>query len=65
MKPKLRRLIEGLQLIERHDPNAEIDAHHDELLAGTLSTMNAGQVAQMEALGWRAKEQYDCWAIFT
>lgn len=64
----LEKIILGLQLIVQHEPGATIQAEHDLVYAGTLdgswASMSAETRARMEAIGWIADKQYNCWKNF-
>ena len=47
-------LIKGLNIIVRTQPEAEIDAQHDEIFAEKYlpSLLTEEERAQMEAMGW-------------
>lgn len=62
-KTKLRRLIEGLQLIEEA-ASTDVAADHEVLYAGCPDQMNDEQKAKMKELGWLEAPEYDCWQIF-
>lgn len=64
MKTKIRKLIEGLQLIEQVEPKPTVAAEHDEFYAGNPTAMTAEQQAKMEELGWHVDDTFESWAIF-
>ena len=62
----LRWLLEGLAIIAKYEPNADVAAEHDILYVGSIATreqMTEGERTRMEELGWR--EDTDSWAHFT
>jgi len=56
-----QRIIEGIQLVEKHRPSSESEYHtraeHDEFIIGSLEW--GVPVDQMEDLGWSANEDYN------
>lgn len=58
-------LIEGLTIITKYEPGAQVSAEHDELCAGeyNVKAMTKEDRKRMKAMGWF--EQYDSWCHFT
>jgi hypothetical protein len=56
------RILAGIALIKKYEPNADFAASHDEIFFGAYETreqMTEEEQQQMEAWGWR--EMYDSW----
>ena len=62
---KASELIEGLKIITRTQPDAEVDAQHDIIYAGEYKPrkLTAEERARMKELNWFESE--DAWAHFT
>ena len=59
----LRKVIDGLTLIEKYEPTAWIAVEHDQIWAGTYSDarMPAEDRTKMKRLGW--KEDASAWSL--
>ena len=57
-KSQIRRVIEGLSILERYDPKGCVTAEHDQVWAGHPRgyerplPVSAEDAAALEALGW-------------
>lgn len=69
-KSKLMRadkLVEGIQIILKYWPDAEVEPQHDLIYVGgdkidpPTSTMAPEDRQRLEKLGWAVDEQFDCW----
>lgn len=61
-----KQIIDGILLIAKYNPHADIAAEHDVLYFGAYecrAEMTPEEQAQMEAWGWI--EEYDSWAHYT
>jgi hypothetical protein len=58
---------EGLALIRKYDPEAEIQPAHDQIFVGNFETssskMTLEELTRMDELGWFEEE--DSWSAFT
>ena len=60
-----KRILDGIILIAKYDPQADFSAEHDVIYFGTYETyeeMTPEERAKMEAWGWH--ESYESWAHF-
>ncbi len=60
----IEKLIEGLQIIAKYQPEGEVSVGHDVFYAGDYNPdeMTDEDKATLEALGWG--EEYDSWYHF-
>ena len=59
-------LIEGLQIIERHETNAFVVAEHAIIYGGGDDIgLSAAECGRLEELGWFLDTEFDSWAFFT
>ena len=59
------RILNGIALIRKYEPNADFSAEHDTIYFGSYETreqMTAEEQAQMDE--WLWLEEYDSWAHF-
>jgi len=61
----MNRLLEGLKIIEKYEPDFDTCAEHDIIYAGNYSPekLTLDEKLKMEELGWFESE--DSWAYFT
>lgn len=62
---KATELIEGLQIITKYEPGAEISAQHDQIYAGSYQPkkLTKAEREEMEHAGWFGEEE--SWTHFT
>lgn len=63
---KTKQILKGVELIRKHQPNAEFAAAHDTIFFGACDNskdMTSEDIEQLEEWGWY--EEYDSWAINT
>ena len=61
----MNRILEGLKIIEKYEPDFDTCAEHDTIYAGSYNPgkMTKEEMAEMEKLGWFESE--DSWQHFT
>lgn len=61
------KILEGLKILLRYDPEAEVDAQHDTLYAGgpKPEKLDEPDRRELENLGWAYDIQCDSWRRFT
>ncbi len=67
-KPRIREIIEGLQLIEATSKDKDgycVSAGHDIIVAGQPEDMTDEQIDKMLELGWHISSEFGCWGKFT
>jgi hypothetical protein len=62
----IRSVLRGLELLAKYEPEASVDAQHDELFSGgpPPDEMSPDDVAELDSLGWLHDED-DGWSRFT
>ena len=61
-----KRILDGMLLIAKYDPQADFSAEHDVIYFGSYETsqeMTPEERADMRAWGWH--EEYESWAHYT
>ena len=64
---QLERLMEGLKIIQKYEPDTEVAAEHDVLYCGgetAKNTITTEDAVRLEELGWHWSDSYDCYAKF-
>lgn len=64
----MEKLIKGLQLIAKYEPDADWDAQHDIIYVGSgdiPAKMTDEEVKEMKALGWHIDSEDGGWAKFS
>jgi len=61
----MNRILEGLKIIEKYEPNFDTACEHDTLYAGNYAPekLTEDERKKMEELGWF--EQEESWTHFT
>lgn len=62
----IKKIRLGLEIIEKVDPNSEVEYGHDIIYVGngTIDKMSEEDKVVLDELGWFIERQYDCWAHF-
>ena len=63
--PQIERLLRGIGIIRKYDPNPDLAAVHDVFYCGSYDTRDAMTVEErtlMDTYGWG--EEYDSWRFF-
>lgn len=62
-----KKIIAGLDIMQKHGLEVEVDAQHDVLYAGPGidGELTDEDKKKLEELGWHWDEEFDCWSIFT
>ena len=63
-KTQVRRLIEGLQILEHYDKYGCFDVAHD-IFIGPEGNPSDEDRKRLGELGWFESGEYDCWCMFT
>ena len=64
----MRDILQGLLIFNKYEPDGYFSAEHDEVMCGSTKTKENAteeELKQLEDLGWRWQEEYECYACFT
>ena len=51
-----KQVIEGLQILEKYDPDGWVEAGHDVIYGAAEADVSEEDAAKLEELGWRVGE---------
>lgn len=61
----LEKILEGLKIIHKYEPNTMVGCEHEVIYAGTrvsVEDMTEEEKTRMQIqLGWQWNDEFDCW----